>query len=216
MAIVRNALLFVEWLISLEDLLDFDDLGHLNLILAQVEFLQLVVWLQIQKDLGCEWRLQHVVAEVERNQFVVVSQQICQLRVPVRYHVLGQVQMFEARLWIDVLVRIHVESVAEIGRADLRDLIVSKADLHQAHVVAEAAGEHVHETVVDVAWVEVQYLERGANSQVVGSVLRCQAVLVMLRELQDVLVENKLLQFLLLIDLGENALESDDRDAHAS
>lgn len=62
----------------------------------------------------------------------------------------------------------------------------------------------------------MQYLERGANSQVVGSVLRCQAVLVMLRELQDVLVENKLLQFLLLIDLGENALESDDRDAHAS
>ena len=65
---------------------------------------------------------------------------------------------------------------------------ISLGSIPTRGVVAKAAGENVHEAVVDGARVKMQDLQCGAYGQVVCRVLCGDAVLVIIRVLEDVLV----------------------------
>ena len=215
--VVRHTLLLTQRHIPFQQLINFDYLRHLNMVLRQIEILQLVIILQINQCLRGEGCLKHVVGQVQGYELIVVLDEVGEhLDLLIRYHVLRQIQMLDPCLRVYLLARIHVQAVGDVAGADLRNLIVSKAYLSQAHVVAEATREHIDEPVVDVARVQVQDLERRAYRQVVGHVLRRQPILEVLRELENILIEDQLLQLLLLVYLCEDALQADDGDADAS
>lgn len=138
--VIRHTLLLVQILISFQKLLDFYQLRYLDLVLRQVDFLDLVVLLQIYQHLGREWSLQHVVAQVESDQFIVVTEQVCKLGKAIRDHVLGQIQVLQSRFGVHCSAGIYVEGVGQVRCSCFRKLVIAEADVKQAGVVADASG----------------------------------------------------------------------------